>query len=132
MSLSKLVFRSMKKNMKHYYLYFFALIFSVTLFFSFVTLQYNKDVLGVVNRSGMATAGFEAATYILYFVILFFVLYANHLFIKRRSKEIGLYQLIGMTKGLVVRLIAIETIVLFVGAVLVGIVFGFLAHAFLR
>ena len=115
----------MKKNMKHYYLYFFALIFSVTLFFSFVTLQYNRDVLGVVNRSGMATAGFEAATYILYFVILFFVLYANHLFIKRRSKEIGLYQLIGMTKGLVVRLIAIENVVLFIGAVIVGIVFGF-------
>ena len=115
----------MKKNIKHYYLYFFALIFSVTLFFSFVTLQYNKEVLGVVNRSGMATAGFEAATYILYFVILFFVLYANHLFIKRRSKEIGLYQLIGMTKGLIVRLIAIENIVLFFGAVLVGIIGGF-------
>lgn len=125
MSLSKLVFRSMKKNMKHYYLYFFALIFSVTLFFSFVTLQYNQDVLGAVNRSGMATAGFEAATYILYFVILFFVLYANHLFIKRRSKEIGLYQLIGMTKGLVVRLIAIENIVLFIGAVIIGIIVGF-------
>ena len=111
--------------MKHYYLYFFALIFSVTLFFSFVTLQYNQDVLGAVNRSGMATSGFEAATYILYFVILFFVLYANHLFIKRRSKEIGLYQLIGMTKGLIIRLIAIENIILFFGAVIVGIIVGF-------
>ena len=36
---------------------------------------------------------------------------------KRRSKEIGLYQLIGMTKGLVVRLIALENIILFVLAV---------------
>lgn len=115
----------MKKNMKHYYLYFFALIFSVTLFFSFVTLQYNEDVLATVVRSGTATAGFEAAVYVLYFVILFFVLYANHLFIKRRSKEIGLYQLIGMTKGLIVRLIALENIILFVGAVVVGIIVGF-------
>ena len=125
MSLSKLVFRSMKKNMKHYYLYFFALIFSVTLFFSFVTLQYNEDVLATVSGSGTATAGFEAATYILYFIILFFVLYANHLFMKRRSKEIGLYQLIGMTKSLIVRLLAFENILLFVGAVVVGIVVGF-------
>jgi len=124
MSLSKLVLRSMKKNMKHYYLYFFALIFSVTLYFSFVTLQNNADVLETVNKSGTATAGFEAATYILYFIVLFFVLYANHLFMKRRSKEIGLYQLIGMTKGLIVRLLAIESILLFVGAVVLGMLAG--------
>ena len=44
----------------------------------------------------------------------------------RRSKEIGLYQLIGMSKGLVFRLIAIENIVLFGGAVMIGIAIGFL------
>ncbi len=125
MSLSKLVLRSMKKNMKHYYLYFFALIFSVTLYFSFVTLQNNAEVFATVQKSGTATAGFKAATYILYFIILFFVLYANHLFMKRRSKEIGLYQLIGMTKGLIVRLLAIESILLFVGAVVLGMLAGF-------
>lgn len=125
MSLSKLVLRSMKKNMKHYYLYFFALIFSVTLYFSFVTLQNNPEVLATVQESGTATAGFEAATYMLYFIILFFVLYANHLFMKRRSKEVGLYQLIGMTKGLIVRLLAVESILLFVGAVVLGMLAGF-------
>lgn len=125
MSLSKLVLQSMKKNMKHYYLYFFALIFSVTLYFSFVTLQNNSEVWAAVQMSGTAAAGFKAATYILYFIVLFFVLYANHLFMKRRSKEIGLYQLIGMTKGLIVRLLAIENILLFVGAVIIGMLAGF-------
>jgi len=115
----------MKKNMKHYYLYFFALIFSVTLYFSFVTLQNNAEVLATVEKSGTATAGFKAATYMLYFIVLFFVLYANHLFMKRRSKEIGLYQLIGMTKGLIVRLLAVESILLFVGAVILGMLAGF-------
>lgn len=125
MSLSKLVLRSMKKNMRHYYLYFFALIFSVTLYFSFVTLQNNTEVWAAVQMSGTAAAGFKAATYILYFIVLFFVLYANHLFMKRRSKEIGLYQLIGMTKSLIVRLLAIENILLFVGAVIIGMLAGF-------
>lgn len=113
--------------MKHYYLYFFALIFSVTLFFSFVTLQYNDSIIKATKASGTAAAGFEAASYMLYFIVLFFVLYANHLFIKRRSKEIGLYQLIGMTKGLVIRLIAFENILLFVGAVAIGMVAGLLS-----
>ncbi|MGE7022311.1 FtsX-like permease family protein [Solibacillus cecembensis] len=127
MKLNQLVFKSMLKNIKHYYLYFFALIFSVTLYFSFVTLQYNESVMQTAANSGSAAAGLKAATYILYFIVLLFVLYANHLFMKRRSKEIGLYQLIGMTKGLIIRLIALENIVLFVGAVIVGMLFGFLS-----
>lgn len=130
MKLSQLVYKSMRKNIRHYFLYFFALIFSVTLYVSFVTLQLNPAVLSATKDSGSATAGFEAATYLLYFIVLFFVLYANHLFMKRRSKEIGLYQLIGMTKGLIIRLIALENIVLFVGAVVSGIGLGFLLSRF--
>ncbi|RHW36247.1 ABC transporter permease [Lysinibacillus yapensis] len=125
MTLSRLVFRSMRKNVKQYYLYFFALIFSVTLCFSFTTLQYNPSVVEALELSRTASAGFKAASYILYFIITLFVLYANQLFMKRRSKEIGLYQLIGMTKGLVVRLIALENIVLFVVAVCAGMVIGY-------
>lgn len=117
----------MLKNIKHYYLYFFALIFSVTLYFSFKTLQYNPSVLDATTKSGTATTGFNAATYMLYAIVLIFVLYANHLFIRRRSKEIGLYQLIGMTKGLVIRLIALENIILFVGAVGIGMLTGLLS-----
>lgn len=127
MTLSRLVFRSMRKNVKHYYLYFFALIFSVTLCFSFTTLQNNPTVFEAIKKSGTATSGFKAATFVLYFIITFFVLYANHLFMKRRSKEIGLYQLIGMTKGLIVRIIALENIILFVLAVSTGMGFGYLS-----
>jgi len=127
MTLSRLIFRSMRNNIKQYYLYFFALIFSVTLCFSFTTLQYNSSVIEELERSGTASSGFSATSYILYVIITLFVLYASQLFLKRRSKEIGLYQLIGMTKGLIVRLIALENIVLFVLAVCIGMVFGFLS-----
>lgn len=130
MTLSKLVFRSMRKNVKQYYLYFFALIFSVTLCFSFTTLQYNPSVVEALKKSGTATAGFEAASYILYFIVTFFVLYASQLFMKRRSKEIGLFQLIGMTKGLVFRLIALENIILFSLAVMIGMVIGYFSSRF--
>lgn len=127
MTLSKLVFRSMRKNVKQYFLYFFALIFSVTFCFSFTTLQHNPTVVKALEKSGTASAGFGAATFVLYIIVMFFVFYANQLFMKRRSKEIGLYQLIGMTKGLIVRLIVLENIILFVLAVSVGMVLGFLS-----
>lgn len=130
MTLTNLVFKSMKKNIKHYYLYFFALIFSVTLCFSFITIHYNPSVTAALEASGTATAGFESITYVLYFILIFFILYANQLFMKRRSKEIGLYQLIGMTKGLIFRLLLIENVVLFTLAVGIGMVWGFLTSRF--
>ncbi|TQE91000.1 FtsX-like permease family protein [Ureibacillus terrenus] len=130
MTLTSLVLRSMKKNVKHYYLYFFALIFSVTLCFSFVTIQYNPSVIEALEASGTATAGFESITYVLYFILIFFILYANQIFMKRRSKEIGLYQLIGMTKGFVFRLLLIENVVLFSLAAGIGMVLGFVASRF--
>ncbi|MFF3103133.1 FtsX-like permease family protein [Viridibacillus arvi] len=126
MTISQLVLRSMKKNITHYYLYFFALIFSVTLYFSFVTLQFNPSILEMTKESTTGAAGFKAASVMLVFIVTFFVIYANHLFMKRRSKEIGLYQLIGMSKSTVVRLLAIENILLWTGATAVGVSIGFL------
>ncbi|WP_313892894.1 ABC transporter permease [Psychrobacillus sp.] len=125
MTLSQLVLRSMKKNIKHYYLYFFALIFSVTLYFSFITLQYNPSVENISGSIKIA-ASLKVAQYLLLFIVVFFVLYANHLFMRRRSKEIGLYQLIGMSKRLVTRLLALENVILWLGAIIIGVGVGFL------
>ncbi len=44
---------------------------------------------------------------------------------KRRSKEIGLLQLIGMTKRDVFRLLSIENIILYFGSLLLGSFLGF-------
>lgn len=124
MTLNQLVLRSMKKNIKNYYLYVFALVFSVTLFYSFVTLQYNPTIVDELG-SGMYAAALKVASYVLLFIVVFFVLYANILFMDRRSKEFGLYQLVGMSKGLVTRLVAIENVILWLGSILIGIVLGF-------
>lgn len=124
LTLFDLVVRSMRKNIKHYYLYFFALIFSVVLYFVFATLQHDP---AVVNRSGGSMgSAFKAAGILLLFIAGIFVVYANAIFLKRRSREIGLYQLIGLTKGAVARLLIIENTLLSVGALAIGIGAGML------
>ncbi|SEI95766.1 bacitracin transport system permease protein [Bhargavaea ginsengi] len=126
MTLVDLVIRSMRKNLKHYYLYFFALIFGVTLFFIFSTLQHDSAVVEQTDLSAKMASGFQAATVLLFGILLIFVTYANDLFLKRRSREIGLYQLVGLTKGAVSRLLIIENILLGAGAFIVGIGAGML------
>ncbi|SIT74401.1 ABC transporter permease [Edaphobacillus lindanitolerans] len=126
MTLVDLVFRSMRKNIKHYYLYFFALIFGVTLFFIFSTLQFDGAVAEETDLSAKMAAGFKAATILLSAILLVFVTYANDLFLTRRSREIGMYQLVGLSKRAVSRMLIIENFILGAGAFVIGIGAGLL------
>ncbi|KEP26703.1 ABC transporter permease [Bacillus zhangzhouensis] len=125
MNINQLVFRNLKKNLKNYYLYVFALVFSVALYFSFVTLQYSP-ALDDVKGSIKGGASIKAASILLIAIVGIFLLYANSIFIKRRGKEIGLLQLIGMTKQKIARLLNAENFILYVIAMALGIIAGFI------
>ena len=116
----------MRKNIKHYYLYFFALIFSVVLYFVFATLQYDSAVAQKTEQSLNFASAFQVAGALLIFIAGIFIVYANAIFLKRRSREIGLYQLIGLNKGAVSRLLIIENAILSAGALVIGIGIGIL------
>lgn len=102
----------------------FALIFSVALYFAFVTLQYDP-ALDEIKGSVKGAAGLKAASVLLIVIVTIFLLYANTIFIKRRSKEIGLFQLIGLTKGKIFRILSSENLILYFGSMLIGIFVGF-------
>ncbi|MCZ2737770.1 ABC transporter permease [Bacillus sp. MAG717A] len=125
MNINQLIFRNLKKNLKNYYLYVFALVFSVALYFSFVTLQYSP-ALDDVKGSIKGGASIKAASVLLIAIVGIFLLYANSIFIKRRGKEIGLLQLIGMTKQKISRLLNAENFILYMTAMTIGIIAGFI------
>lgn len=116
--------RNLKKNLKNYYLYVFALIFSAALYFAFVTLQYDPS-MEQLEGSIKGAAAIKAASILLVAIVFIFLLYANNIFIKRRSKEIGLFQLIGMTKNRIFWILTAENFILYFGSLLLGIFGGF-------
>ncbi|WP_117149547.1 MULTISPECIES: ABC transporter permease [Paraliobacillus] len=124
MSIKHLIFQSLKKNIKHYYLYVFALIFSVGLYFAFVTLQYDP-AMDETSGTIKGGAAIKAASVLLFIIISIFLLYANKIFIKRRSKEIGLFQLIGMTKNKVFQILVTENALIYFGSLIIGTFVGF-------
>jgi bacitracin transport system permease protein len=70
-------------------------------------------------------ASIKAASVLLVAIVSIFLLYANNIFIKRRSKEIGLFQLIGMTKNRIFRILTAENFILYFGSLVLGIFVGF-------
>lgn len=124
MSINQLIIRSFKKNLKSYYLYVFALVFSAALYFAFVTLQYDPSI-DAASGSIRGIAAIRTASVLLIAIVTVFLLYANNLFIKRRSKEIGLYQLIGMTKNRIFMILSAENLLLYFGSLFIGTFIGF-------
>ncbi|MDR6555635.1 ABC transporter permease [Paenibacillus qinlingensis] len=124
MSINHLILQNLKANIKHYYLYVFALIFSVALYFAFVTLQFDP-ALDAAEGTIKGAASMRAASVLLIAIVTIFNLYANNIFVKRRSKEIGLLQLIGMTKARIFRILSTENFILYFGSLVVGTFIGF-------
>ena len=124
MNINQLIFRNLLKNIKHYYLYVFALIFSVCLYFAFVTLQYDPS-MDAVEGTIKGGAAIRVTSILLIVIVAIFLFYANAIFIKRRSKEIGLFQLIGMTKDRIFWILGVENFILYFGALFLGTFVGF-------
>jgi len=124
LSINYIIARNFRKNIKNYYLYVFALVFSVALYFAFVTLQFDP-ALEEIKGSIKGAAAIKAGSVLLISIVTIFLLYANQLFIKRRSKEIGLYQLTGLTKQRIFRILSAENSILYCGSLAIGILIGF-------
>ncbi|GAE29765.1 ABC transporter permease [Halalkalibacter hemicellulosilyticus] len=130
MTTNRLVIRSMRKNLKMYYLYFFSMIFSVSLYYIFATLQHDSSIVTLTFGSVSFSSAFQVAGILLMVITGVFTIYANDIFLRRRSKELGIYQISGLSKFWIGRLLIVENIVLGAGALIVGIVVGVLLSRF--
>src|SRR5699024_4362365 len=85
-----------KENMSNYTLYIFALVFSVALYFSFVLMSKDESAQKELSSGAMMSTGFLVGSVLLIFIIIAFVMFANAIFLKRRNRELALFQLIGL------------------------------------
>lgn len=123
MSLFKIAIKNVKKNFLSYSMYFISIVFSVFIFFSFKSIEYNEalNLLGSKTKIGINTSSIVIVVF-----IFLFIYYSNSFFFNRRRQEIGTYSLIGMRKSQIGRIFLYETFLMGVFAVLIGISLGFL------
>lgn len=125
MNLNSLIIKNFSRNLKNYGLYIFALVFSVSLFFSLLTLTLDDKASKEISQSTMMTSLFSVGAFVIVIIIIFFVMYANLIFIKRRHRELALFQLIGMNKSKVFRILLVENFFIYFGSLICGIILGF-------
>ncbi|WP_052254905.1 ABC transporter permease [Salinicoccus sp. YB14-2] len=123
--LNSLILKNFIRNIKNYALYIFALIFSVSLFFSLVLLSLDDAASAEISGNTGLSSLFMVGSVVVVIIISLFVMFANRIFIKRRHKELALYQLIGMNRFRVFRILALENFMIYFGSLIGGILLGF-------
>lgn len=124
----KLIFRNVRKNIQDYMIYFLTLMISVSLFYSFNSIQSqpalsNLDATKQLLSEQMGIL-ISALSVIIAVVLAFLILYANQFLLKRRKKELGIYILLGMEKGKISRIFAGETLCIGVISLISGLALG--------
>lgn len=124
--LCKLAWGNVRRAGRDYLVYLLTLTLGVTVFYAFNTVSMQVDIAGI-KEEGLSELMGGMLGYLTYFlagVMAFLMVYANNFIMKRRKKEFGLYQVLGMRGGRVATIMALETVFVSVGAFVAGIVLG--------
>lgn len=124
--LCKLAWGNVRRAGRDYLVYLLTLTLGVTVFYAFNTISMQVDIAGIDEKGLAQVMGSMLGnlTYFLAGVMAFLMVYANNFIMKRRKKEFGLYQVLGMGRGRVATIMALETVIVSVGDFVAGIVLG--------
>lgn len=120
--LCKLAWGNVRRAGRDYLVYLLTLTLGVTVFYAFNTISMQVDIAGI-DEEGLAQV-MGSILGDLTCVMAFLMVYANNFIMKRRKKEFGLYQVLGMGRGRVATIMALETVIVSVVAFVAGIVLG--------
>ena len=126
----KLAVTNLKNNRKTYIPYIFTGVLTVMMFYIIDALSRGK---GITQDTLKICLQYATGVIVVFAVI--FLFYTNSFLIKRRKKEIGVYNILGMGKRHIARMMAVETIltagISILGGLVFGIIFGKLMYLLL-
>lgn len=124
---TKLAFTNIKKNGKFYLPYILTGILTVAMFYIMLALHGNPGWMGKIGADDIRLI-LAFGTVIIGFFSVIFLFYTNSFIMKRRKKELGVYNILGMEKKHLARVLFFETLFAAVTAIGGGLVTGVLFH----
>lgn len=128
MNIFYMAIKNLKKNFSFYSLYLLSVSFVITVFFAFTSFSVNKVMLEKISTDGRVESMCNVISIFLMAFVIFYMAYSNRFFLRRRTKELGIYALLGYRKFTILSLLTFENILTCSGAFIIGLVLGALVH----
>ncbi|MGX4685530.1 FtsX-like permease family protein [Vagococcus sp. JNUCC 83] len=119
----KLAFTNLKKNKRAYAPFILSMIFLVTINVIMQVLLKNKGMDSLPGVDAAKTL-FGFGSVVIMIFTLIFSLYTNGFLLKQRKKELGLYNILGMGKRELGKILFIESIMVSLFSIVMGIFTG--------
>lgn len=124
--LNKLAFRNVRRSARDYLIYFMTMAVVTALMVSFNTLLFSEEVQNLFQVAGIMAAMIGLATFFIVWIIAWLIHYMIRFILEKRSREFGIYLLVGMKKREIARLYIRENMLLGAGAFAAGLGLGVL------
>lgn len=121
----KLALQNIKKNGKFYIPYILTCICTVAGFYIMCAISNNDGLRDMPGYTALTTIMYLGCGIIGIFSFIF-LFYTNSFLMKRRKKELGLYNILGMEKKHIAKILFCETLFIGVIGIVLGIGFGIL------
>ncbi len=133
--LFKLSLKNIKKSFKDYTIYFLTLVLGVTIFYMFNSLDSQQAMLQVTQSQKelikLMISMLGMISVFIAVILGLLIVYANNFLINRRKKEFGIYMTLGMGRRQISKIILMETIIIGIISLVVGIVVGIFGSQFM-
>lgn len=127
--LARLALGNIRKSLRDFGVYFLTVVLGVAVFYAFNSMSQQPTVLamsdvqeGIFELLGTVIGGVSV---FIAFVLVFLVVYANRFLVRRRKREFGIYLMLGMSSGDVVKIVGIESLMVGAVSLAVGLALGF-------
>ena len=128
MMLFKLAFKNIKKSVSDYAIYFFTLVLGVAIFYVFNAIDSQTAMMKVSESTrdiiDLMLNMLSGVSVFVSFVLGFLIIYASRFLMKRRNKEFGIYMTLGMSKGKISKILVVETFLIGLLSLVVGLGLG--------
>lgn len=120
--------KNLKNKFSFYAIYLLSISFVITIFFAFTSFSMNRIMLEKISGDGRVETMCSTISIFLMAFVIFYMSYANRFFLRRRTKELGIYALLGYRKSTILSLLTTENLLSCFGAFVIGILLGGLLH----
>jgi putative ABC transport system permease protein len=123
-----MAFKNLRKNFSFYALYLLSVSLVITVYFAFTSFSMNSVMLEKISGDGRVESMCNVISVFLVAFVIFYMSYSNRFFLRRRTKELGIYALLGYRKSRMLSLLVSENILIGCGSLIVGLVLGAIMH----
>lgn len=128
----KLALRNLKRSLKEYSIYVFTVTITMTLLYAFFAIAFSGEMQDLVTTYDNIKSIMIMVSILVTLIIAWLIYYISNFILQKRSREFGMYLLLGMKRTQVSRMFLFEQLALGAVGFFIGCVLGIFVYEILH